>query len=75
MIHTEQPPTQQTYPSEPSAFFPQDARIVMARSLLDRAIADWVRAEHWTRGGGSEPLYLPEVRWEMVRAARQLLGE
>ena len=76
MTHAEPvKPAATPFPSEPSAFFPRDAHIARARSLLDRAMADWARAEHWTHGGGSEPLYRPEIRWEMVRAARQLLGE
>ena len=61
--------------SEPSAFFPEDARTAMARCLLDRALLDFVRAERWADGSGNTPLYLPETRWEMVRTARQLLGE
>lgn len=46
-----------------------------ARRLLDKAIQDYVRAEQRACGSGAEPLYLPEIRWEMVRLARRMLGE
>lgn len=61
--------------SEPPAFLPAQRRRAMARVLLDRALADFRRAEAHTQGSMAEPLYRPEVRWDMVQAARQLLDE
>lgn len=51
-----------------------DVDMNYARRLLDKAIKDYVRAEQHARGSGAEPLYLPEIRWEMIRLARRMLG-
>jgi hypothetical protein len=52
-----------------------DVDLPRACKLLDKALKDYARAEVRQSGSGVEPLYLPEIRWEMVRLARRMLGE
>ena len=52
-----------------------DTDLEHARKLLDKALEDYTRAERVAQGSFAEPLYLPEVRWEMVRLARRMLGD
>lgn len=66
-------PSNTTSLSEPTTFFAKADCAAMARNLLDRALLDYGRAEREAQGGGITALYRPEVRWEMVRTARQLL--
>lgn len=49
-----------------------DVDLGHARELLDKALKDQGRAERDITNG---PLYLVEVRWELVRLARRMLGE
>lgn len=44
----------------------RETNIQFARELLDKALIDQQRGSHLA-------LYLPDIRWEMVRLARRML--
>lgn len=71
---TQVPTTISLFNSEPSRDVP--TRLARVRSLLDRALLDFTRAERSAvEGSNNKPLYRPEIRWSMVEQARRLLED
>jgi len=50
-----------------------EALVAAACRLLDRALLDYQRSEREQGGSTAGPLYLAQIRWDLVRHARDVL--
>lgn len=59
--------------TSPSDALRTEALVATACRLLDRALVDYGREEARQAGSVAGPLYLTQIRWDMVQHARDVL--